>query len=202
MKRAREEEDTNRFTRVWVTENSWYDIGRIPEHLATPEQFHMLMERQPETYDRIKLYGKEHPLPRKQQMYGHAYKFSNINLEATEPPEEMLVYQEYVNSLEYGEFGGFLMNWYLNGNHYISKHKDSERGLTGPIVSLSLGQTRVFRIRNDATGAKTDVEMPNGCVLIMGGDFQKELTHEVPKVAGAKGLGFGPRINMTFRQFN
>ena len=35
----------------------------------------------------------------------------------------------------------------------------------------------------------------------MGGDFQKEFTHEIVKVSGKKGENVGKRINLTFRQF-
>lgn len=43
--------------------------------------------------------------------------------------------------------------------------------------------------------------MPDGTFLVMGGTFQKEFTHEVPKINGVKGENIGKRINITFRQF-
>ena len=43
--------------------------------------------------------------------------------------------------------------------------------------------------------------MPDRTVLVMGGRFQKEFKHEVPKIAGGRGQRIGRRINITFRQF-
>lgn len=41
--------------------------------------------------------------------------------------------------------------------------------------------------------------MPHGTVLVMGGKFNTEFTHEVPKIGGKKGEETGKRINITFR---
>jgi alkylated DNA repair dioxygenase AlkB len=51
-----------------------------------------------------------------------------------------------------------------------------------PIMSISLGATRTFRLKDFATkGQRTrvDLEMPDRSYIIMGGDMQAKYTHEV-----------------------
>ena len=65
------------------------------------------------------------------------------------------------------------------------KHSDNEsQTLPGsPIVSISLGATRTFRIREAASGhIVEDVPVRNAAVLIMGGAMQRTHQHEVPKI--------------------
>jgi alkylated DNA repair dioxygenase AlkB len=104
-----------------------------------------------------------------------------------------------------GEFNQILLNWYSDGLHYIGPHSDDERQLVteSPVLSVTRGAARKFRLRQKKVkGILKDVLMPDGTVLVMGGKFQKELTHDVPKVGGAKGAAVGRRINVTLRQFS
>jgi alkylated DNA repair dioxygenase AlkB len=65
------------------------------------------------------------------------------------------------------------------------------------VVSVSFGASRKFRIRDKATNnIVIDIPTNSNEILIMGGDFQKEFTHEVPvekKITTA-------RISFTFRK--
>eukprot|EP00668_Euglena_longa_P015709 GGOE01019841.1.p1 GENE.GGOE01019841.1~~GGOE01019841.1.p1 ORF type:complete len:184 (+),score=29.45 GGOE01019841.1:37-552(+) len=103
-----------------------------------------------------------------------------------------------------GEFNQALINWYQNGHHYIGKHRDDESKLLpqSPILSISLGATRTFRIRDWRCGTIVlDLPLTHQMVVIMGGYMQKTHQHEVPKVGGRKGEVIGRRVNITFRQF-
>ena len=129
-------------------------------------------------------------------------------------------YLDWMNSLGYGEFNQFLVNWYQDGENYIGSHADDEKQLipNSPIVSITLcmGGTfdesgnfnlgnnlipRKFRIRDKNKKIFEDVETTNGLVLVMGGKFQKEFKHEIVKIAGKKASLTGPRISITLRQF-
>lgn len=91
----------------------------------------------------------------------------------------------------------------MNGYHYIGSHADNEKQLVigSPIVSISFGGTRTFRIRDKNKKIVKDFELKNKDIIIMGGTMQKEFKHEIVKVNGQKGLNVDKRINITFRQF-
>lgn len=185
-----------------LTDNSWLDEGDLPEKLT--ENFDTLYNLHPDEYGKIIIFGKKIDTPRYQQTYGRDYTFSGINHAPLELPDEFKPFLEWANSLDYGPFNQVLVNWYANGNHYIGAHSDDERQLIkhSPIVSISLGATRTFRLRKKGeSGIFKDILMPDGTVLVMGGKFQSEFKHEVPKINGKKGHGVGRRINITFRQF-
>ena len=100
---------------------------------------------------------------------------------------------------------GCLLNWYRNGRDSVGWHSDNEKGLLsdGIIVSLSLGEARVFKIRPKKPQKREkrnhqvrEFLLGNGSLLIMRGDVQKHWEHCVPKTTKDK----KDRINLTFRQ--
>lgn len=93
-------------------------------------------------------------------------------------------------------FNTCLANHYRDGRDSISWHADDEREL-GPaptIASVSLGAARTFAIKRRSDGARFDVELRAGDLLVMRGASQLSYLHAVAKCASA-----GPRINLTFR---
>jgi alkylated DNA repair dioxygenase AlkB len=60
---------------------------------------------------------------------------------------------------------------------------------------VSLGATRAFRIRHNATKETRAFRLGHGTLLIMAGTTQRFWRHEVPKTAES----VGERINLTFR---
>jgi alkylated DNA repair dioxygenase AlkB len=63
------------------------------------------------------------------------------------------------------------------------------------IGSLSLGATRAFRIRHNATRETRTFRLGHGTLVIMAGTMQRFWKHEVPKAIE----DVGERINLTFR---
>eukprot|EP00656_Telonema_subtile_P056660 TRINITY_DN9111_c0_g1_i1.p1 TRINITY_DN9111_c0_g1~~TRINITY_DN9111_c0_g1_i1.p1 ORF type:complete len:361 (+),score=31.75 TRINITY_DN9111_c0_g1_i1:105-1187(+) len=186
-----------------LTNHSWIESGTLPAALRLVP-FDTLWDLHPTEFGKVKLLGKVLDTPRWQQTYGRAYSFTGMEHAAVSMPEQFEPYHAWANSLGYGVFNQMLVNWYQDGRHYIGTHSDETRPLVtdSPILSVSLGCTRTFRIRHkpDKQIIK-DVPLPHGTVLVMGGGFQGEFKHEVPKVGGSKGLMLGKRINLTFRQF-
>ena len=82
--------------------------------------------------------------------------------------------------------------------HYIGPHSDNERQIEigSPILAVSLGAERVFRIRADKK-IVLDLKMPDNSYVIMGGKMQQQFTHEVPKSKRVTER----RISITFRKF-
>ena len=104
---------------------------------------------------------------------------------------------DVVNLIFNSNFNGILVNQYMNGSDYIGAHSDDESGVgSAGVVAISVGAVRKFRIRNITTRKiEKDILMENGMMLQMGGDFQKEFTHEIPVEKKVKEV----RYSFTFR---
>lgn len=103
-----------------------------------------------------------------------------------------------INTLLNTDFNGILINRYLDGTDNIGAHSDDEKNLDkNGVVALSFGVTRKFRIRNKKT-KKIIMDIPTISkeIIHMGGDFQKEFTHEIPIQKKIK----GERYSFTFRK--
>jgi alkylated DNA repair dioxygenase AlkB len=104
----------------------------------------------------------------------------------------------FVNTKFNTDFNGILVNKYPDGTHYIGKHSDDEKSLSQiGVVSISFGATRTFRIRDKNTNRIiADIPTTSKEIWIMGGNFQKEFTHEIPIQKRIKET----RISFTFRK--
>jgi len=97
-----------------------------------------------------------------------------------------------------------LVNRYGPGAR-MGMHADREELSPAPVVSLSLGDTGVFRFGNAAGRGRpwTDVELESGDLFVFGGPSRRAF-HGVPKVVAGTGdpsLGVGSgRLNITVRQ--
>ncbi|MFF7182105.1 alpha-ketoglutarate-dependent dioxygenase AlkB [Streptomyces sp. NPDC008121] len=107
----------------------------------------------------------------------------------------------------YGEHGGFtpdtaLVNFYDAGAR-MGMHQDKEERSGAPVVSLSLGDTCVFRFGNTENRGRpyTDVELASGDLFVFGGP-SRFAYHGVPKVCPGTAdaeLGLTGRLNITLR---
>ena len=87
-----------------------------------------------------------------------------------------------------------LLGLYANGDNHVNWHADDEPELLDRIVSLSLGATRTFNIREGTDGEPIPLALDHGSVLVMTVESQKTWQHSVPREPAA-----GPRMNLTFR---
>ncbi|WP_369240968.1 alpha-ketoglutarate-dependent dioxygenase AlkB [Streptomyces sp. R21] len=95
-----------------------------------------------------------------------------------------------------------LINFYA-GDARMGMHRDSDEKSDAPVVSLSLGDTCVFRFGNTESRTRpyTDVELRSGDLFVFGG-ASRLAYHGVPRVrAGTAppGLGLTGRLNITLR---
>ncbi|WP_327405959.1 alpha-ketoglutarate-dependent dioxygenase AlkB [Streptomyces sp. NBC_01288] len=95
-----------------------------------------------------------------------------------------------------------LINFY-DTDARMGMHRDSDEKSEAPVVSLSLGDTCVFRFGNTETRTKpyTDVELRSGDLFVFGG-ASRMAYHGVPRVyeGTAPGeLGLRGRLNVTLR---
>jgi DNA oxidative demethylase len=95
-----------------------------------------------------------------------------------------------------------LVNFY-NADAKMGLHQDrDEKDFTAPVVSISLGDTALFRWGGTTRGGKTQsVKLESGDVLVMGGE-SRLCFHGVDRVyAGTSTLlKDGGRINLTMRR--
>ena len=157
----------------------------------------------------IMVYGKQCCQNRKTNFYGEIgtnYRYSGIDNPGTgEVPEVLRLITTRVettlvesNLLAHGQhFNYWLGNYYQDGTNNIGMHSDDERGLVGPIVSLSFGSDRYFdiRSRHSTSAPKTRLNLLTGSMLVMAGETQKNYLHGVPTQRKIK----SPRINITLR---
>ena len=113
----------------------------------------------------------------------------------TESLNKLLV---YINDLCQSDFNGILVNEYCDGTQYIGAHSDNTDNIDNVgVVCCSYGTQRKFRIRDKHTRSiLLDVPTTSSQVWIMGGDFQKDFTHEIPV---EKKIKTG-RVSFTFRK--
>ncbi|MEU7059100.1 alpha-ketoglutarate-dependent dioxygenase AlkB [Streptomyces sp. NPDC046197] len=95
-----------------------------------------------------------------------------------------------------------LINFY-DADARMGMHRDGDERSGAPVVSLSLGDTCVFRFGNTETRAKpyTDVELHSGDLFVFGGP-SRSAYHGVPRVhpgTAPPELGLAGRLNITLR---
>jgi alkylated DNA repair dioxygenase AlkB len=155
-----------------------------------PERFHTVT--QPFT-------GRTIPLPRWQQAYGRDYRYSGSVNRALPIPQILEPYLAWARRRVDPRLNGLLLNWYdAVLRHYIGPHRDSTAGLVegAPIVTVSLGATRLFRLRPKG-GAFVDFPATDGTVLVLPWATNLGARHAVPHRAADTGR----RISITIRAF-
>ncbi|MFF5760751.1 alpha-ketoglutarate-dependent dioxygenase AlkB family protein [Streptomyces longwoodensis] len=95
-----------------------------------------------------------------------------------------------------------LINFY-DGDARMGMHRDADERSPAPVVSVSLGDTCVFRFGNTATRTRpyTDVELRSGDLFVFGGPARLAY-HGVPRVRPGSAppwLGLAGRLNVTLR---
>ena len=97
-----------------------------------------------------------------------------------------------------------IVNLYAPGAH-LGLHQDGEEPSDAPVVTVSLGDSCVFRFAGDGrrAGPFTDLELRSGDLLVFGGP-NRRIHHGVPKVRGGtapRGLGLPQgRLSITVRE--
>ena len=94
------------------------------------------------------------------------------------------------------------LNLYETGDNVLGFHADNEalfRGKQGEaeIISLSLGSTRRFTLRDNFTKELYPIDIEEGDIVAMRKLTQRSHEHCVEK--GSTDLNLEPRINLTFR---
>jgi alkylated DNA repair dioxygenase AlkB len=138
-----------------------------------------------------------HLQPRLTASYGDegvTYFYSGTVNEAAPWTPTLLEIKRRIEEVR-GRYNYCLLNRYRSGADSVGLHADDEPGIGDVIGSLSLGATRAFRIRHNATKQTRTFRLGHGTLVIMAGTMQRFWKHEVPKTKES----VGERINLTFR---
>ncbi len=175
--------------------------ARLPEGLMpSDEGFERLWGLHPEGFHEILMVGKLVKTPRWQQAFGRDYRYTGQVNPALPVPGILEPYRDWAASEVDPRLNGLLLNWYDGEQgHYIGPHHDSTKDMCdgAPIVTISLGEERIFRFSHPKTKATVDTPVPAGTVLVVPYDTNLEWKHEVPRFARWKGR----RISITLRAF-
>lgn len=176
-------------------------VGELPAHLVPDEAgFEDLWSLHPHEYHEIHLMGRNVLTPRWQQPYGADYHYTGRVHRALPLPESLAALLTWSRTTIDERLNGALVIWYdADLGHYIGKHRDSTKHLvTGaPIVTISLGAERVFRLRPWRGRGFRDFPTSQGRVFVMPFATNLAWTHEVPR----RRRDVGRRISVTFRAF-
>jgi alkylated DNA repair dioxygenase AlkB len=176
-------------------------IGKLrPEHQLRSSQFEQLWALHPHTFHEVQIFGKMVPVPRWSETYGRSYHFSGT-IQLAQPFPDILIPLLAWSRVSIDErYNGLLLNWYDGAlSHRIGAHRNVEKELVvgAPIVTISFGESRIFRLRKWKGDGGYDIEVSDGSVLVIPYDTNMAYTHEVP----ASKANRGRRISVTIRAF-
>jgi DNA-N1-methyladenine dioxygenase (EC 1.14.11.-) len=179
------------------------ELHYYPQFLDSEEAWLLLRRLQQQVewrQDRVRLFGREHPIPRLQAFYsdpGIHYTYSRLRLAGQAWLPVLLPLKQRLESLCQQRFNALLLNFYRDGQDAMGWHADDEPEL-GPdplIASVSLGAERRFRLRHNRRRDSHTLVLAHGSLLLMGGPTQHHWQHCLPRSRRC----CEPRINLTFR---
>ncbi|MFK7934561.1 MAG: alpha-ketoglutarate-dependent dioxygenase AlkB [Saprospiraceae bacterium] len=188
------------FKTLPLSEGYSIQTTQLPVSLRQNLDFIHLWNLHPDDFHIIKMHGKEVATPRWQQAYGMDYAYTGRVNKALPVPEILYPLLQWAQTEIDERLNGILLDWYDGDlKHYIGKHRDSTTNMvdSAPIVTISLGNERTFRLRPYQAEGKFDFNAPDGQVFVMPYITNQAFTHEVPHFGKNKGR----RISVTIRAF-
>ncbi len=177
-------------------------VGALPASLVPDDVgFEALWAIHPPEFHEIKMHGRPVKTPRWQQAYGADYRYTGNTNRALALVPPMPAWLEWARERFDPRLNGLLLNWYDgNAGHYIGKHRDSDinRVEGSPIVTLSFGEERAFRMRPWRAEGFVDVPASHGSVIVISWETNRAFTHEVPASKKSRGR----RVSVTIRAFH
>ena len=153
----------------------------------------------------IQMFGKWIPVPRNEYFVGdlpsYRYLYSgSVELFAQPWPEFLKDMRSQVETKTGFKFPTAMGNLYRDGNDSNGYHADDEPelGENPAIASVSLGQTRTFRLKSKTKGGLSlSYELGHGDLVLMLPRCQQEWVHTIPKTKRP----CKARVNWTFRPY-
>lgn len=174
--------------------------GTLPKFLIPEDLFESFWSLHPNDYHVIMIHGRPVKTPRWQQAYGADYHYTGRVNRAIPVPENLEPIVSWSQASIDPRLNGMLLNWYDGSlGHYIGRHRDSIKNMVpgAPIVTISLGESRTFRLRRWKGNAIHDFCADHGTVFVMPFETNRSWTHEVLRRKAERGR----RISITLRAF-
>ncbi len=151
--------------------------------------------------EHIFMFGRSVQVPRLMCWYGDpdaVYCYSGVRHTPSPWTTGLKTIKHDIEAVCQTSFNSVLANLYRNGQDSMGCHADNEKelGRNPMIASLSLGDSRLFRLQHNRRRQKIDLILEHGDLLIMSGVLQHHWKHSLPKTRQVK----TERINLTFRQ--
>jgi len=178
----------------------WLDETFI-DAVTAQEMMAELLSRIEWQTETLTVFGKTVVVPRRVAYYGDTdavYRYSGVTHRPRPWFALLAGLRDRVAAVAQAEFNSVLANLYRSGEDSMGWHADDEPelGCNPVIASVSLGETRCFQIRHQASGERLSLPLPAGSLVVMRGAFQAHWRHAVPKSRRR----LGPRINLSFRR--
>lgn len=187
------------------------DFTYIPDFIYNPEETFKQVVKEVEFLPRdalsFKIYGKVLVLPRDKQFYGDHredgkvpwYRYGGDHIPKVHkwtPILEMI--RDSIESFTGQHCNHLVVNRYQNGNDHISFHRDKTKDFEtdASVMTVSLGCTRDFILKEKATGNKVKIALQPGSLCILGPETNEKWYHSIPKRAGVSKT----RISLTYRK--
>ncbi len=184
-------------------DSDFQDFSYFPKYLdnsSSDKLLETLLERNQWEREIFKIYGKSISAPRLTSWFSDpmvSYRYSGKKRIGKSFTPELFQLRQILNAHLNVHFNFVLANFYRDGKDYVGWHADDEPDLgTRPLIaSISLGESRRFRVRHNSRKVTESIDLVHGSLLIMRGQSQSHFKHCLAKT---KRL-VNSRINLTFR---
>lgn len=193
-------QNVGQMEQVRLDEQCFVLKGSIPQQVL-PNDFNAVWDLRPTEQNSVVVYGKRFKSPRWSCSYERDYAYSQQVSRASKLPSILEPLLRWCQSEMHKGYNGVLLNWHDGAlGHYHAKHRDSTKGLVHgtSIVTISLGEERVFRLRPyGRAGERVDVFLRNGDFVVIPWETNEKWTHEIPKLKRYN----AQRVSVTIRAF-
>lgn len=184
-------------------DSDFQDFSYFPKYLdnsSSDKLLETLLERNQWEREIFKIYGKSISAPRLTSWFSDpmvSYRYSGKKRFGKPFTPELFQLRQILNARLNVHFNFVLANFYRDGKDYVGWHADDEPDLgSRPLIaSISLGESRRFRVRHNSRKVTESIDLVHGSLLIMRGQSQSHFKHCLAKT---KRL-VNSRINLTFR---
>lgn len=176
----------------------------IPKYLSEPvadDLLHHCRTELPWQEELVQMFGKIHVAPRLSCAIadkGCVYRYRDSQMRPIEFTKSINDLREQLTKTLRVQFNYVLATIYRSGTDYVGWHADDERDLIPGVViaNVSLGATRMFRVKSRDASLVQDIPTEHGSLLLMHGHLQRETKHMLVKTRKV----VSERIVLSFRQ--